>query len=356
MAFSLAGIIDVLPQLLGAVQIILYVALSWTFGSVAFFGMKKRIPFAVRMVAKLGTGFLCILAGLALGKYLPLPRDGLFQMLQLDLLMAGLAASALAGTALFLMTAGNAENEGKSVKRLEERVRLLEGALLNNRVPTIPENDAMKSAETALPGFQAKRASLKAADWEVMLEKDSRTAVVTLGAHTGEVKGIERAGRLRDPRVVAGAAIMIGIVAFSVLSFRGFPSMTEGIASMMGMSDEQFNSLVGGSELPEGCVATVRILMSQGVSVISNDKLYSDDSAKALFETATGRQVMLMYKTSYEGSERIVSITLPKDMDASNSGNVMENAEICSSTAGEFCDCVKIPELGNMPTGFIIAK
>jgi hypothetical protein len=65
-----------------------------------------------------------------------------------------------------------------------------------------------------------------------------------------------------------------------------------------------------------------------------------------------------MYKTAYEGKEYVVSITLPRDMDTSNVSNeqIMENAEICTSTSETFCDCVKIPELNRMPaTGFIIA-
>jgi hypothetical protein len=283
----------------------------------------------------------------------------LFQMLQLDLFAGGLISSGLMGLAFYMITRGQAESESKTARKLEERVELLEGLLLKQNAPTLNEDEVKRTAESLLPGFSAKQASLKAADWEILLEKGEKKAVVVLGAYTGDVRQIERGTeRLRDPRVIAGVAIIIALVAFAVLSFRSLPSVTEGVASMLGMSDEQFQSLTGGGSLPQGCVATVRILMKQGVSIIGGENTYSDDRLKGIIEAATGRSVMLMYKTVYEGKEYVISMTIPKGMDISNVSNdeMMKNAEICSSASGTFCDCVKIPELGNMPTGMIIAR
>jgi hypothetical protein len=355
---SFAGIIDVLPQLLSIAQILVFFVLSWIFGSFAFRGMKKRIPLAAKIAAKLGVGFLCVLAGAAMRKFMFFFDGTIFQMLQLDLFVGGLIGAALVGLAFYMITRGETEGERKTIKKLEERVRLLEGVLLGQKTPTLKEGEARKTAESLLPGFSAEQAGLKDADWEILLEKGGRKAVVTLGAYTGEVKKIERGGRLRDPYVIAGAAIIVAVVIFSVLNFSGFPSVTEGVASMLGMSDEQFKSLTGGGPLPEGCVATVRILMKQGVSVVGGENTYSDDMLKGIIEAATGRSVMLMYKTDYEGSGYIISITIPKGMEASNVSNdeMMKNAEICSSTSDTFCDCIKIPEMGGMTTGFIIAR
>lgn len=359
MAFpSFAGIIDILPQLLLMLQIIVYLAFSWVFGSFAFHGMKKRTPFALKIVAKFGVGFLCVLAGVAMRKFMFFFEGTLFQMLQMDLFVGGMISSALIGLAFYMITRGEEEDEKKTIKKLEERVKLLEGFLLKQKAPTLKEDEVKKTAEALLPGFAAKQANLKNTEWEILLEKGSRMAVVVLGAYTGEVKKIERGtDRLRNPYVIAGIAIIIAVVAFSLLNFSGLPSVTEGVASMLGLSDEQFKSLTGGSSLPEGCVATVRILMKQGVSVVGGENAYKNDNLQRLIETRTGRQVMLMYKTLYEGSEYIISITLPGGMDASNMSNyeITENAEICSSTSDTFCDCVKIPEISKTPTGFIIA-
>jgi hypothetical protein len=358
MALSLSGIIDILPQALSLAQTLMYLVLSWVLGSFAFHGMKKRIPFALKTVAKFGVGFLCVLAGASLSKYMFFFNGSIFKMLQIDLFVGGLIGAALLGGALYLITRGEVESESKSAKKLAERVKLLEGVLIKQKTPTLKEEEVKKIAESLLPGFAAKQANLKSADWEILLEKGKRKATVVLGAYTGEVRHVERGfDRILDPHILAGIALIIAFMVFSLLNFTGLPSVTEGVASMLGMSDAQFKSLTGSNSLPQGCVATVRILMNQGVSVIGGENTYTDETLKRAIEAATGRDVMLMYKTSYQNAEYIVSITLPQGMDTSKITNneIMQSAEICTSTRSVFCDCVKIPEVSNMPTGFIVA-
>ena len=99
--------------------------------------------------------------------------------------------------------------------------------------------------------------------------------------------------------------------------------------------------------------------MEKGVSVIGGEEAYDNDALKSMIESETGRQVMLMYRTDYEGSEYIISITLPDGIEqqAMSNDELMKNAEICASTFDTLCDCIKIPELGGfLPTGMIIAR
>jgi uncharacterized membrane protein YkoI len=358
MALSLASMMETLPIMLMLAQFGMYFVLSWIFGSFAFRGMKKRIPFAIKIVAMLGAGFLCMMAGAALRKFMFFFEGTIFEMIQLDLFLGGLAASAALGAAFYMITRGEKEeSEGSLARKLSERVKLLEGLLVKNKIPTLKEDEVKKTAESLVRGFSAKQASLKNTDWEVLLEKDKKKAVVVIGAYTGEVKKIEHtASPLADPYRLGGIAVIIILIAFSLLFFKGLPSVTEGVASMLGMNDEQFKALTGGSSLPEGCVPTVRILMSQGMSMMGSDNAYMDETLKAKIEGATGRKVMVMQKTLFQDNEYVLAITFPSDMGTANITNeeIMQNAEICSAAAGTLCDCVKIPDVNKL-TGFMVA-
>lgn len=237
------------------------------------------------------------------------------------------------------------------MKKLSERVKLLEGLLVKNKIQTLKEDDVMKTSESLVRGFSASRASLKNTDWEVLLEKDKKKAVVVMDAYTGEVKKIEHsASPLGDPYKIVGAAAIVALILFSLLFFKGLPSVTEGVASMLGLDNQQFEALTGGAAMPEGCVPTVRILMSQGVNMMGSGSAYMDDALKTRIEAATGRKVMVMQKTLFNGDEYVLSITFPAGMGTANITNddIMEKSEICTSAGGTLCDCVKIPDINKL--------
>ncbi len=357
---SLLGVVEMLPQMLLLAQVAMYVVLSWIFGSFAFRGMKRRMPFALKLAALFGAGFLCLIAGSGLRSYMPFLRGTLLDLLQLDLLIGGLIASLAMAAAFYLITRSRgAESDSMTIRKLEERVKLLEGFMVKNKIPVLKEDEVRRTAETLVPGFTARQVSLKGTDWEIILEKDGKKAAVVFDAYTGDVKAVERPEGKINPLMLVGVAIIICLAVFSLLSFKGFPSITEGIASMMGMNEDQFSSLMGSTNMPDGCVATVRIVMSQGISVIGGQDMLTDDSAKDVIESATGRSVMLMYNTDYEGKSYIISITLPQEMNMTGISNdeIMQNAEICTSTSEALCDCIKLPELSKTPmTGLIIAS
>ena len=357
---SLFGVVEMLPQMLLLAQVLMYVVLSWIFGSFAFRGMRKRIPFALKLAALFGVGFLCVIAGAAIRNYMAFFSGTIFELLQIDLLIGGLIASLAMAVAFYLITRSRgAESDKMTIRKLEERVKLLEGFMVKNKIPVLKEDEVRKTAEMLVPGFTAKQASLKGTDWKIVLEKGDKKAAVVFDAYTGDVKMVERAGGRFNPLMLAGIAIIICLAVFSLLSFRGLPTIAENIASLLGMSPDQFSSLMGSKAMPEGCVPTVRIVMSQGISVIGGEDMYKDDTAKRMIENATGRDVMLMYNTDYEGKNYTISITLPKGMNMTGVSNdeIMQNTEICTSISETLCDCIKIPELSKTPmTGLIVAK
>ncbi len=351
---SIFSILDILPQILAAAQTIMYIVLSWIFGSLAMRGMRKDIPLAVRIPVMLGTGFLCVIAGISLSGYMFFLHGTIIQTIQMDMFLGGLAASALLALAFYMITREEGMQK-ETAERLRERVSLLEGLLLKHKVPTLKEREVMRTAESLVPGFAAKEARLKGSNWEILLEKKGKNARVVLGAYTGDVRMIEHPGIVSEPLRVAGVILIICLLGFSLLTFRGFPNITESIASLLGLSPEQMNALIGGRELPEGCVSTLRVLMKHGISVLGGGNTYEDENTKSMIETETGRQVIFMYRTEFEGKDYILSITFPADLDASNMTNeeVMKHSEICTSTREILCDCIKIPEMGTLTGSFV---
>jgi hypothetical protein len=357
---SLFSIIEMLPQILLITQIVMYLALAWAFGSVAFIGMKKRLSFAIRIIAMLGAGFLCLVIGAALRKYMFFFEGTILQTFQIDFFLAGLMGSVIIAFAFYTITRKEKKTDKDSmIKKLQERVSLLEGILLKYHVPMLGEEEVRKTAETLVPGFAARHADLKGSDWEILLEKEERKAKVILGGYTGEVKKIEHIGMnlLSDPLRIIGIGLVVSLLAFSLINFGGFPNIFEGVASLLGMSPEQFNMLMGGSEdLPEGCVSAMRLLTRHGISVLGGEGSYTNEEVKGMIESETGRKVMLMYETDFEGRDYILSITLPGEMDFLSMTNedIIKNSEVCSSTEEIFCNCLKLPEV-DIPTGFILA-
>lgn len=332
--FSLFSLLGMLPELLFIAQIITYLFLAWFLGSLAFRGMRKRIPFAIKVIATIGTGFLCLVAGTVLAKYMFFFEGTVFQIFQLDLFLGGLITSITVAIAFYMIThKDKGEGKDKMINKLQERVSLLEGLLLKHEVPTLREDEVKKTSEALVPGFKAKEADLKKTDWEILLERGERKVKVILSAYTGEVKKIEHLGAkgmLSDPVRIIGIALVIFLVAFSLLNFRGFPSMMEGVASLLGMSPEQFSMFAGSEELPEGCVPVTDLLTEHGISVLGGESAYRNEEVKNMIEGEAGVNIEWMYRIDHEGANYILAV---------DSG--LQN--MCSATEDKFCQCIRIP-------------
>lgn len=328
--------IEMLPQLLFATQAVMYVILAWVFGSMAFRGLRKRLHFAIKIAVVFGTGFLCLVSGTVLADYMFFFKGTVFRVFQIDLLLGGIISSIIIAVAFYLITRREkvADKEGM-LRKLKERVSLLEGLLLKHRVPTLREGEVRKIAESLVHGFAARHASLKKTDWEIFLEKGEKKARVVIGAYTGEVKKVEHLGAkfFSDPLRTIGVILIISLAAFSLFSFRGFPNMLEDVSSLLGMSPEQLGMFYGGENLPEGCVSVTRLLMKPGVSVFGGESSYTNEEVKAMIEKEAGFGIERMYVVDYEGKNYILA-----------ADSTFEN--ICSATESRFCQCIKIPSSG----------
>jgi len=127
---SFLSILGMLPQLLFMTQIIMYLILAWFFGSLAFRGMHKQIPLAIKLVTTIGTGFLCLVAGAVLASYMFFFQGTIFKTFQIDLFLGGLIGSIIIAVAFYMITRKDkGVGKDKMIKKLQERVKLLGGNL-----------------------------------------------------------------------------------------------------------------------------------------------------------------------------------------------------------------------------------
>jgi hypothetical protein len=350
--YSFADMLDALPQIMLLAQIVMNFVLAWAFGAIAFRGLKKDLRFYIRIPALLVIGLLCLLAGVIIREFISF-NNTIFRILQIDLFISGLIVSMIIATSLYLITRKFAENKDKKISQLEERIKLLENILAKEKVQPIKENDAKKMAEALVKGFTVKEANLKLPVWEILLEKGSKKAKIILGAYTGDVRKIDYVGR-KDVSTIAGILIIVFIAIFTLVNFKGFPSFTETIAPLFGMNETQFNEFFGPKQMPEGCVRILSILAKQGVKVIGSEQnLYKNEDVSKMLEANTGKRVLLMYNTTYEGKNYVISVLLPKDYEVFSEEEIKRYAEICVSTDEVLCECIKIEELNRFTGSFV---
>lgn len=333
---SILGLLEMLPQLLNILQIIVYVILAWFFGSIALKGLRKHLIIPFRIVLSFCVGLLCLVFGVVLSGYLFFLQGSIFSLFQLDITIGGLIASFILAIAFYLISRGVERTDHKTlINKLKKRVGLLEGLLVEHKVPPMGEDEAKKAAEKLLPGYRARDAKLIKTDWEILLEKEKRKAKIIMGAYDGEVKIIEhdmsRAERMiSDPVRIVGIGIIIFVLGFSMISFKGFPNMAESLPSLFGMSPDELFGMVGGGDenLPEGCVSAGRLALKYNPSLPQLE----DESIETMIESGGGIEVQWMYSVDYDGANYILAI------DAN-----FEN--ICSATESTFCHCMQIPLL-----------
>jgi hypothetical protein len=333
---SILKLFELLPQIFNIAQIVIYIILAWVFGSIVMKGLKKHLTFLLRMVLTFCMGFLSLVSGIALSSYMPFLQDPIFRLFQVDIFIGGLTSSLILALAFYLMSRRVERTDPKTlITKLKKRLGLLEGVLVEHKIPPIREEEARKIAEKAIPGYAFREAKLNKTDWEVFLVRDKRKAKVIMGAYDGEVKMVEHdmtgiEHLISDPLRILGIGVIIFILGFSLLNFKGFPSMTEGISSVFGLSPDSLFGIVGGDEadMPEGCVSAGRLALKY------NPKLpvFEDQSIEIMIENEAGIDVQWMYRIDYEGTDYILAIDYNFE-------------KICSATFDKLCSCMEIPLL-----------
>jgi hypothetical protein len=130
MAAPITELMAVLPQLFQYLQIIAYVVLLLFFGSVAMRGWKGYLPIYFRWPARIGVGFICLIAGIALGPLITGLGTGILKMFQLDVVTVGVISAIIVSVGLYLISYrshGAVESMKREIERLERKVSDMKG-------------------------------------------------------------------------------------------------------------------------------------------------------------------------------------------------------------------------------------
>jgi len=339
---TLPGIIQMLPVMLEASQLFFYIFFIWFFGSMSMKGFRGKRPFFLRIAGTLLTGSLCLLASASFAGFLPFISSGIFSVLQIDMIVAGILVSLLFAAAISMMTHDkSAWRPEETVEILRRKVSVLEEMLRTN-ARHLTEAGAKKAAEEALKGYKALSAKLVGNDYDVKMKKGGRDAEVILDAWDGEIKKKIMhesciVSFFSDPKKVAGLLVFVAVTAAAVAFFEGFPNPAEQMTSMLGIDMNELgnmagslsqNPLINSGSVPEGCVSPL-IFAGYTSQFQDNqfvlDHIYSDEGTKKLIESKCG-PVRMMLKINHEGKDVIIGFTT--------------DAKFAYLTDGRFCMCI----------------
>ena len=271
-----------MPIILGIMQIIGYVFVSLFFGSIALKGYRGYASPWVRLGARLGIGFFCLVMGLTIANFIPVESTNpLIVMIQRDtinFMIGGLVSSFLMLGGVYLATHNIFDIDAMRlhVKKLEERLR---------------------------------KAEL------VKREEDKK-------------KPLEKIG---EPYRIAGIVVIILLVAFTLLNFRGFPDVNDNILSALGLEQEDIDTILGQideGQLPEGCDSLFTILQQHSEEILNNQLPTTDDLNARNLVTEEGHPVMVMYDLVHEGRDYILVVTRDSNM--------------CHVRDGRLCGCMDV--------------
>lgn len=338
----LPDLLVMLPAMLYLMQISFYLFFIWFSGNIAMKGFGKALSFALGMGVKLMSGAICLVGGMSLAGFVPYLSKGILNMLQLDMLVAGLALSVLLALAFRLITHDEFEGGPKDmVDSLLRKVAVLEDKLRSG-AKALTEKEAMKKAEAVLSGYRASRAKMSGNEWDIELKRGELSGRVIIDAWDGEIKKrvrkLEMSRFFKDAHKVAGLVIIIAVVAASLAFFEGFPDPTEDFSSIFGMSMDDIanlsaslrdNPFLSGG-LTEGCVSP--FVFSNYESQLTDkdfllDHLHEDDVLERTVEASSGEPSKIMIKIDHEGKELILSVT--------------DGGKGCYFTDGIFCGCIE---------------
>jgi hypothetical protein len=293
---AMAGLLQNLPEIMFWAQIVIYIFLILFFGSIAMKGYKGYLHWAIHLLLRIGTGFVCLITGIGLSSFLPLVSENMIlKITQIDLIIGGAISSLVLLASLYIIT-----------------LRFPRSAVINKKIEALRKTLAKTKDRPPSPGKL-------------------------------------------DPFIIVGVAIIAVFLVISLMNFRGFPNMTEDMLSQLGITPEeldQLGSVLGGTGgnggledlLPEGVVieggkpiseqspeCTSAILATASIQDQLQDPeflmshSYSNNAIKSMIERESGKTVTTMFRVTEGGSDIIIAVT--------------EDMFSCFATPNELCLC-----------------
>ncbi len=349
MISSLPQLIGMLPLMLESMRVLFFIFFIWFFGNMSMRGFRGHKPLFISLTGIVLAGSLCLLGASAFAGFLPFLSGGIFSMLQIDILAAGVLVSITLAVSIHLIT------HGKPVWRPDEMADLMKRKvvsleeMLKNKAHHITEADAKKIAESVVKGYKAVTARMIGNEYEVAMKKGDKEGKVIIDAWDGEVKSkIQHESKFvlffRDPHKVIGLVIIMVLTASSIMFFEGFRDPAEDMASMFGMSADDMGDLVSSlkdsplmsQDVPEGCVSP--LIFSTYSSQMQDsdfllDHVYEDDATERVVEENSGDDVRMMLMIDHDGKDVIMAFTA-------------ENM-FCYLTDGQFCMCMNLADMND---------
>lgn len=271
---GLSGLLKELPTILFLSDIMFYVFGSLFYGSIVMRGFRGYMNPLVHFGLRVAMGFLSMIGGLAFRGFFPQFNEGIYQLFRLDILIGSLLTSVLLAIGIYLMTF-RLINIDSLIRRIEKLEKII---------------DRAKKGRKKKQGFN-------------------------------------------DPVVWIGVGIIVGTLAFSLFSFQGLPSISEGFLSFAGFTQDDLRDLsneIGKFEeqeknLPEDCTSILNILQATGPDITKLPRS-TDSRFKSLIERGAGSNVIDMRVASVAGEAYIIAVT--------------DDTKLCSAKSDKFCSCL----------------
>jgi hypothetical protein len=271
-----------LPQILFGLQVILYIVLILVFGSIIVKGYRGYAHFAIKLLMRLGFGFVALVCGIAISGIIPMfSNESMYNLIQVMIInpFLGMVVSAFVLTVSIYLISHNIFNVPGIKKQIEK---------LQNK---------LKKAEEIL---------------------------------SKPVKKL-------DPIRIAGVVILIVFLIISLLNFHGFPSLGDDMFKFIGLTPDDVKDLSDymqglgiGGDVPEGCASTLILIQNNLDDFIAGILPESSDQGiRSLLESGSGTAMIDVYEVIHEGTDMFVGI--------SSDGN-----NVCSATSSRFCECIDL--------------
>jgi len=288
-----AFINNMLPVVLPLVQGVAYLFFALIFGWICMTGYVTKSPRPVRAALRLGLGFLSLFCGIALSPWIVFSDihtvQAVLEMLQLNVLVAGVISSIIIGIGVFLISVNifNISGIKKSIKEFREKLK------------------KAKEREGKKPFY---------------LQTTS----------------------------VIGITLLLGLIIFSAVNFSGFPDMParfDEAISYAGIPKEdlinqmkflrhqsmEMEKTMNRSEVSGECPDLYDVLLTNYETLLKGELTpYNNSDVQSLIESGSGAGVIGMFELDYRNQRVILAVTTDK--------------RICLATAELFCGCMNIPE------------
>lgn len=200
-ALDLGTIMANLPMILGIVQIVMYVLISFFFGSIIIRGYRGFLPFWMKIPLMLVFGFLCLVVGSSLGAFIPVPSP-------FDAFWADIFIGIIITSIVFLIGLN----------------------IFSYRLPWL-----IDGFENRVNHFEKKISKLRSGEKLLFM----------------------------TPMRIIGMVIFFGFLIFGLVTFSGLPSLTESMMSLTGIDMDTTSMSAECQAMTSSVYANLGALMNQ---------------------------------------------------------------------------------------------